>query len=198
MHEGHAVDLMVLDPTADRSGRNRDQASEIAANPAPSTGTATRVILLSNSKPNVDNLFRGIAEGLNARGVADIRVFDKGSAPVSISSEVLDEVTSNCDLFVTAMADCGSCTSWSVHDSIAVETGGTPAIVITTDKFIQLGQLEARALGVPDMHFEMIPHPVAGIAPELAADRGRALAETIAAFLLDKTAAPAAERGQES
>ena len=57
-------------------------------------------------------------------------------------------------------------------------------MVVTTEKFIELAQLEARSLGVPDLRFELIPHPLGGIPAELAVARGRVLAERIAEYLL--------------
>jgi hypothetical protein len=56
-------------------------------------------------------------------------------------------------------------------------------VVITTDKFIGLARMAAAALGVPDLDFELIPHPLGGIAPELAFDRGRELAAAIVSYL---------------
>jgi hypothetical protein len=57
-------------------------------------------------------------------------------------------------------------------------------VVVTTEKFIELALLEARSLGVPDLRFELIPHPLGGIPAELAVARGRMLAETIAGYLI--------------
>ena len=56
-------------------------------------------------------------------------------------------------------------------------------MVITTERFIGLARMTAAALGIPDLNFELIPHPLGGIAPELAFDRGRELASRIAAYL---------------
>jgi hypothetical protein len=56
-------------------------------------------------------------------------------------------------------------------------------VVITTDKFIGLARLTASALGVQDLKFATIPHPLGGIAPHLAFERGRELASLIAAHL---------------
>lgn len=55
--------------------------------------------------------------------------------------------------------------------------------MVTTEKFIELGRLESQALGMPDLHFELIPHPLGGLKPEVAEERGRALATAIAAHL---------------
>ena len=64
-----------------------------------------------------------------------------------------------------------------------MEKSGRPGIVITTEKFIELGRLESKALGMPDLHFELIPHPLGGLKPEVAEERGRKVADAIVAYL---------------
>ena len=64
-------------------------------------------------------------------------------------------------------------------------------MVITTDKFIELAELEARSLGIPDLRFELIPHPLGGIPAQLAVARGRMLAERIAGYVLGASGRPA-------
>lgn len=36
---------------------------------------------------------------------------------------------------------------------------------------------------MPDLHFELIPHPLGGLKPEVAEERGRKLADAIASYL---------------
>jgi hypothetical protein len=104
-------DLVVLDPAPDRHGRPslRRQPPEAQAQaeaPAgPDAAGGPRIVLLGNSKPNVEELFRGIQQGLRERSVTRIRVLDKGSPTIPMSAGALDEVLGACDLFVTAMAD---------------------------------------------------------------------------------------------
>lgn len=56
-------------------------------------------------------------------------------------------------------------------------------IVVTTEKFIGLGKLETDALGIPDLHFEIIPHPLGGLPPEIAEGRGQELGAAIKRYL---------------
>jgi hypothetical protein len=60
--------------------------------------------------------------------------------------------------------------------------------VVTTEKFIGLGKLEARALGVPELHFELIPHPLGGLEPSLARERGDRLGRAVVAYLRSRAA----------
>ena len=99
----HPADLVVLDPAPERHAR------PALLHPAPvarsHARSHARVVLLSNSKPNVDELFQGLQQGLRERSVTDIRVLDKGSPTIPMSAGTLDEIVGCCDLFVTAMAD---------------------------------------------------------------------------------------------
>ncbi|HXM56170.1 MAG TPA: hypothetical protein VOB72_12330 [Candidatus Dormibacteraeota bacterium] len=47
-------------------------------------------------------------------------------------------------------------------------------VTVTSDRFVELGRLQARALGRPDLRLAVIPHPLAGRAPADAVTLGRA------------------------
>jgi hypothetical protein len=47
-------------------------------------------------------------------------------------------------------------------------------VTVTSDRFLELGRLQSRALGRPDLALVVIPHPLAGLAPAEAEERGRA------------------------
>jgi hypothetical protein len=46
-------------------------------------------------------------------------------------------------------------------------------VTVTTDRFLELGRLQSRALGRPDLTLVVIPHPLAGLAPAGAEELGR-------------------------
>lgn len=56
-------------------------------------------------------------------------------------------------------------------------------ITVTTDRFIQLGKMQAAALGRPDLPLVVIPHPLAGLAEFDAEERGRAVAREVLALV---------------
>ena len=47
-------------------------------------------------------------------------------------------------------------------------------VTVTSDRFLELGRLQSRALGRPDLALVVIPHPLAGLAPAEAERSGRA------------------------
>jgi hypothetical protein len=47
-----------------------------------------------------------------------------------------------------------------LHDSIAAERQGVPAIGVMTTRFVSAAELMARVLGMPGYTFAVIDHPV--------------------------------------
>jgi hypothetical protein len=47
-----------------------------------------------------------------------------------------------------------------LHDSIAAERQGVPAIAVMTERFVSAAELMCRALGVPDYRFVVVGHPI--------------------------------------
>jgi hypothetical protein len=86
---------------------------------------------------------------------------------------LLDELAESCDAVVNAHGDCGSCTSWCVHDSVELERRGIPVATINTSEFVALGRFEAIALGMPSLPIVTIAHPIASVGESIARERGR-------------------------
>jgi hypothetical protein len=64
-------------------------------------------------------------------------------------------------------------------------------VTVTSDRFLQLGRLQSRALGRPDLRLAVIPHPLAGLDPAQALDRGRAVGREILSLLTPPSGDPA-------
>ena len=48
-----------------------------------------------------------------------------------------------------------------MHDAIAAETRGIPAVAVMTDRFEQSAKAMAAVNGIPDYRFIMLRHPIA-------------------------------------
>ena len=67
-----------------------------------------------------------------------------------------------------------------MHDAIAAETRGIPAVAVMTDRFAVSVREIASIEGLPDYPFVVIDHPIAGNpAAELDDKAERALAEVV-------------------
>jgi hypothetical protein len=61
---------------------------------------------------------------------------------------------------IVGLGTCGSCTSFSVQDSVAVEDHGKPVIVVVTSEFETHARNMARFLGHPDLKVLVLPYPL--------------------------------------
>jgi hypothetical protein len=138
----------------------------VALAPSPNVLTGVRIGVLDNGKPNAGLLLTRVGEQLAARTGATLTlVTDKGpgaNAATPCTPAVLDRLTQECDVALTGSADCGSCTSWSVHDTIQLEDVGVPTVVATTTGFVDLTRRVAAGFGLPEARVAVFPHPLGG------------------------------------
>lgn len=89
---------------------------------------------------------------------------------------------------INAYGDCGSCTSWCIHDGVTLEKRGVPTATINSDAFVVLGQQEAIALGLPGLPIVMVPHPMGDIAAEIVVERAHGMIEQVVRVLTGSAA----------
>jgi hypothetical protein len=88
---------------------------------------------------------------------------------------MLEELARECDAVINAYGDCGSCTSWCVHDGVTLEKRGVPTATINSDAFVALGHYEAIALGVPNLPIVTVPHPMGDVTADEVHRRAEAM-----------------------
>lgn len=139
-----------------------------------------RVSVLDNSKANagllLESIVRGLVENDNAvRGIAE----RKSSASIAATPSTLERLRQSSDLVLAGSADCGSCSSGSVQDVIALEGLGVPCVLIGTDTFAPLIEQLSAWLGLPDMQRALAPHPLGGIDDEAVMGKAARLVELV-------------------
>ena len=77
-------------------------------------------------------------------------------------------------------------------DSIVFEQHGVPSASIVTDVFKATGRAMARAWGVPEFRFIMMPHPIANLTPAQLDERAAAIVPEVVKLLLEGQASTAA------
>lgn len=142
--------LEVLNPTADKYGTD---AAGLA--PRPRSLADQTVGLLWNGKPNGDIALRAIGAELESRFEGLKTNFYSGSIPCDRT--LLDQVAAECSVVVSCTADCGSCSSWMTHDSIAIERAGVPAVIVVSKGFEEDVKASARAFALPDVQTVVVP-----------------------------------------
>ena len=71
-----------------------------------------------------------------------------------------------------------------MHDSIAVERQGVPALAVMTSRFVSAAELMCKVLGMPDYKFSTIEHPISSASEAQLADYARATVEQARELLL--------------
>lgn len=150
--------VRVFDPR----GAIRNEITPVAPRVGQLAGR--RLGILDNSKWNANKLLRGAAAALSA-GVefAAVNYYVKHSFSKDAHPELIDKIAAENDIVLTAIGDCGSCTSACVRDAIALERRGVPTAVIITTEFVRETDLTRAALGMPDLRPVVIDHPVSSI-----------------------------------
>jgi hypothetical protein len=144
--------------------------------PSPASLSGYRLAVLDNGKPNTLLVLTRLAETLSARTGAQVSLVTKkgpqgmsANAAIPCAPDIFERVVAEADIVITGMADCGSCTAYSVHDTIEFEKIGRPAVVVTTTRFEPITDTLAANFGLPGIRRLVLPHPVGGTDPETLA-----------------------------
>ncbi len=155
--------------------------------PGPNVLTGLRIGVLDNGKPNAGLLLARVGEQLAARtGARLVVVTEKGpgaNAATPCTEPVFQRLRDDCDVVLTGSADCGSCTSWSVHDMIQLERWGIPTVVATTTHFEALTREVAAGFGVPGARVAVFPHPLGGTDDDTIVSWADAAVDQVVALL---------------
>lgn len=140
--------------------------------------------LLCNSKPNAQVLLDAVAEAIGERiALAGVVRASKAIPSSAAPDEVYAAVAEQCDVVIFASADCGSCTSWGIHDTAEMEKRGIPALCLVAHPFVPMADAQSIALEYPDLRTAVFPGPIAGIDEDSVRAKGDAIAESVIATL---------------
>ena len=156
--------VAVFDP------RGRIHAAETPLAPRLRALEGRRLGILDNSKWNANKLLRGAAQALGAEtAFGAVNYYVKESFSKDAAPALIEKIAAENDLVLTAIGDCGSCTSACVRDAIQLERRGIPTAVIVTTEFVRETELTLAALGMPGLAPLVIDHPVSSLnAQEIA------------------------------
>ena len=141
--------------------------------PSPSSLTGLRIAVLDNGKPNAGLVMTRIAESLAKRTGAQVSLITKkgprgesANAAIPCAPDIFEKLLAQADIVITGMADCGSCTAYSVYDGIELEKAGRVAVVVTTTHFRPIAETMSQHFGLPDLRTLVLPHPIGGTDPD--------------------------------
>jgi hypothetical protein len=85
----------------------------------------------------------------------------------------LEAMLAQADLALSGLANCGSCTSWSVRDALIAASKGLPVSVIATAHFEPLAHLLAAEGGRPGMRVTVLPYPYSTLDEAIVREHAR-------------------------
>ena len=180
----------ILDPTGGAGSApapaGPGQTGSLVPAPRRHGLTGAKVGLLVNTKQNADIFLDEVGKLLVERhGAAGILARTKAAFAQPAPECLLKELTTECDVVVTGIGDCGSCSASAVADGVALETRGTPAAVICSDAFTGSADAIAGLHGAPGYQYATTPHPVAVLRPAQVRERAGAVLPDVVALLTD-------------
>jgi hypothetical protein len=180
----------IMDPT----GRTGSRASAgLALAPRPADLRGATVGLLENGKQNARLFLQELGAELSDRyGVHAVTLRRKEVFSAPAPPELVDELGAECDVVVTGVGDCGSCSASAVADGVVFERHGTPAAVICSDAFRATADAMAEVQDAAGYRYVTTPHPVAGLTPEQVHERAERAAPEVAELLAATAARHAA------
>lgn len=160
------------DPILDPVGETR-ASRELIAHRLDTLEGAT-IGLLDNCKTNADIFLEEVGQILRDEyGVEEVIGRRKSKSAIP-AGELVIHLAEQTDAIVNAYGDCGSCTSWTVYDSVEFEKNhGIPTATVESTEFLKLAQAEARAQGLPGLPLIEIPHPMGSVSVAIVRDRAR-------------------------
>ena len=172
----------ILDPT----GTTTTAGPQAARAPRRADLSGATIGLLVNTKQNaapfLDEIGRLLVDRYGAAGtMARTKVNFAEPAP----EELIKELQASCDVIVTGIGDCGSCSASAVADGIALEAAGLPAAAICSDAFRVTADAMAELRGAPGYPYATTPHPVAVLTPEQVRERAAQVLGDVIALLTD-------------
>lgn len=170
----------ILDPTGAAASRGVTWGRA----PRRASLQGARVGLLINTKRNADLFLTEVGRLLTERhGAASVMSRTKLAFAQPVTEDMLKELTCECDVVVTGVGDCGSCSAAAVTDGIMLESKGIPAAVICSDAFGASADAMASLRGAPGYQYLTTPHPVAVLTPGEVRERASQLLPGIVSLL---------------
>jgi hypothetical protein len=146
---------------------------------------SARIVLLDNRHHNVAAGWERLADLLEKKFGAQVVAVQKANANTPAGDAIVESVVSQADAVINGIGDCGSCTSWSVHDGTELERRGTPTVTVITEAFRLPGALRRKSLGFPDLALVEMKHPLASMSvPEVHAEMDRIFVSLVEALVI--------------
>ena len=183
----------ILDPTGQACCSQAPAGAAAGLAPRPGDLRGATVGLLVNTKQNAA-LFLGEVGKLlvDRHGAAGVMLRTKTAFALPAPDDLLKEMTAECDVVVTGIGDCGSCSASAVTDGVALEGRGIPAAVICSDAFRGSADAIAELRGAPGYRYVTTAHPVAVLTPDQVRQRALSVLPEVVSLIARAASTPGA------
>jgi hypothetical protein len=175
----------ILDPTGTNTIGQHQEKRPLRATRRKDLHGATIGLLVNtkqNAAPFLDEIGRLLITQHGAKAaVTRTKVNFAAPAP----EELIKEMVASCDVIITGIGDCGSCSASAVADGIVFEAAGLPAAAICSDAFKVTADAMAGLRGAPGYQYATTPHPVAVLTPEQVRQRAAQVLDDVIALLTE-------------
>jgi hypothetical protein len=145
-----------------------------------------RLAVLDNAKHNGGVLLGALADWLESEcSVSRVLTLVKASTSMAAEDGTYAQIASASNCALTGPGDCGSCTSWSVHDAAELQRRGVPTICVVSEPFVALAKACAQREGIADLPLLVVPYPVSGLAEQAVLAKAAAATSDLRGLMLD-------------
>ncbi|HEY0120281.1 MAG TPA: hypothetical protein VGC14_00735, partial [Rhizobium sp.] len=135
---------------------------------------------------NAEQFIEHVAAKLEADYGVEVVVKLRKHAPKDhLKQEDLDRL-SQCNAVIQCFGDCGTSTSITVADGVALEAQGIPTATVISTAFSRAARAQAAGRGVPDLPIVEIPHPMHTATAEQVTERAANAIKTLEKALTEK------------
>lgn len=161
-----------------------DAVAELKTAPRPSRTNDLVIGLLANTKRNAPELLAAVAELLRGEFTGAEVVGPVITAGVMLpSEEQLADLVARCDVVITGLGDCGSCSATTLQVATDLEIRGVPTAAICTEPFLTSASAMAARRGLPGYRFARVEHPVSSLEAAEVGERAREALPQVLAIL---------------
>lgn len=172
----------IIDPTLGSAIDSGRGPFELAKRPESLAGL--RLGLLTNPKHNAAEFLDDVADLLVERyGMQKVLTTKKFNIRDAAPEETREQLREACDVVVTGVGDCGSCSASAVADGLLLEQCGLPAVVICSDAFEVSANAMADVQGAHGYRYVTTAHPVANLSREGVRERAEQAVAQIVSML---------------
>ena len=162
--------LVIVDPAAESAAGDDDPGADVGELAGKTVGV--RVDVLWRSWDWVVEEWTTLLEQQGASVVTWRRAQGLAGSAGQDHRDSYAHFLATVDVAIVGLANCGSCTSWTIKDAVAALATGAPTIAVATRQFEQLAHTLAGLYGRSGLRLQVLPYPL-DIRPE---DEVRAIA----------------------